>query len=85
MKPAPESFMVKAMVKAYELNGIEVRYFVSGGSGDNNIFSGMGLNCSGISTGMNAVHTTEEYLLMDDFKKAFDVMYTILTDPRVEA
>lgn len=84
MKPDPNGFMVKAMVKSYELNDIEVKYFVSGGSGDSNIFSGLGYNCSGISTGMNAVHTTEEYLIMDDFKKAFDVMYTLLTDPRVE-
>lgn len=82
-KPNPDSFMVKAMVKAYELEGIEPQFRVSNGSGDANIFAGHGYSCSGISTGMNDVHTTNEYLVMEDFDKAFNVIWRLMTEELV--
>ena len=78
-KPDPDSFLFTTMQKCYAAEGIEVGFFTSNGSGDNNIFSGLGYHCGGISTGMNAVHTTGEYLLMEDFEKAFRVIYRMLT------
>lgn len=82
-KPDPNSYMVKAMVAALEAEGITPEFRVGNGSGDANIFAGHGLNCSGISTGMNAVHTTDEYLDMDDFAKAFNVIWRLMTEKLV--
>ncbi len=79
-KPDPNSFMTRAMVKALELEGITPEFRIGNGSGDANIFSGHGYNCSGISTGMNAVHTTDEYLIMEDFAKAFNVVWRLMTE-----
>ncbi len=78
-KPDPDGFMYKSMIRALENEGFQVEYRVSNGSGDANIFSGKGFNCSGISTGMFDVHTTEEYLDMAVFAKAFNVVWSILT------
>ena len=72
--------MTRAMVKALELEGITPEFRIGNGSGDANIFSGHGYNCSGISTGMNAVHTTDEYLVMEDFAKAFNVVWRLMTE-----
>lgn len=79
-KPDPDCFMSKAMVIAHEREGIPVEYAVSNGSGDTNIFAGMGFNCSGISTGMFDVHTTDEYLDMNIWGQTFNIVWRILTD-----
>ena len=71
--------MTKSIIKAYELEGITPTFHVSNGSGDANIFSGKGFHCSGLSTGMNAVHTTEEYLIMEDWAQAFNIVWTLMT------
>ncbi|MBE6994445.1 MAG: M20/M25/M40 family metallo-hydrolase [Ruminococcaceae bacterium] len=78
-KPDPECWMTKSIIKAYELEGITPTFHVSNGSGDANIFSGKGFHCSGLSTGMNAVHTTEEYLIMEDWAQAFNIVWTLMT------
>ncbi|MBE6988494.1 MAG: M20/M25/M40 family metallo-hydrolase [Clostridia bacterium] len=79
-KPNTESFMYKAMQHILTTEGYEIRYGVSNGSGDSNIFSGHGFNCSGLSTGMHDVHTTNEYMEFDTFQKAFDVLWRMLTE-----
>ena len=66
--------------KALELEGITPVYKVSNGAGDANIFSGHGFNCTNITTGMFAVHTTDEYLDMAVFAQAFNVVWRIITD-----
>lgn len=80
-KPDPESFLYKATWNALVAEGITPELKVSNGSGDSNIFSGHGFNCTGISTGMFDVHTTNEYLDMKIFEQAFRVTYRILTTP----
>ena len=67
-------------VDVIELEGITPVYKVSNGAGDANIFSGHGFNCTNITTGMFAVHTTDEYLDMDVFAQAFNVVWRIITD-----
>ena len=79
-KPDLEGFLTKSMHKALELEGITPVYKVSNGAGDANIFSGHGFNCTNISTGMFAVHTTDEYLDMKVFAQAFNVVWRIITD-----
>ena len=80
-KPNPDGFLAKATYQALVKEGYTPEYIVSNGSGDANIFSGYGFDCSGISTGMFDVHTTNEYLDMKIFQKAFNVVWHILTEP----
>lgn len=79
-KPNPDCFMNKAVEIAHQREGIPVEYKVSNGSGDSNIFSGKGFNCSGISTGMFDVHTTDEYLDMKIWGQAFNIVWRLMTD-----
>ena len=79
-KPDLEGYLTKTMHKALELEGITPVYKVSNGAGDANIFSGHGFNCTNITTGMFAVHTTDEYLDMAVFAQAFNVVWRIITD-----
>ena len=79
-KPDLDGFLSKSMHKSLEIEGITPVYKVSNGAGDANIFSGHGFNCTNISTGMFAVHTTDEYLDMSVFAQAFNVVWRILTE-----
>ncbi|KAF5040051.1 hypothetical protein DSECCO2_537520 [anaerobic digester metagenome] len=42
----------------------------TGGGSDANIFSGQGLSCINLGIGMSRVHTTEEFVLVEDMLKA---------------
>lgn len=79
-KPDPESYLSRLTLHAMEKEGFVPEYKVSNGSGDANIFSGKGFNCSGISTGMYNVHTTGEYLDMELFARVTRVVWYMLTD-----
>lgn len=79
-KPDPDCFLSRIMLYAMEQEGFVPEYKVSNGSGDANIFSGHGFNCSGISTGMFDVHTTGEYLDMELFTRVCRVVWRMLTE-----
>lgn len=79
-KPDPNCFLSRITLHALEAEGFTPEYVVTNGSGDSNIFSGKGFNCSGISTGMFDVHTTGEYLDMKVFEQAFNIVWRIMTD-----
>ena len=79
-KPNPDGFLAKATYQSLVKEGYTPQFIVSNGSGDANIFSGHGYDCSGISTGMFDVHTTNEYLDMEIFQKAFNVVWHIMTE-----
>lgn len=78
-RPDPDSFLCRLTHQAMVDEGLVPEYKVSNGSGDTNIFSGHGFNCSGISTGMFDVHTTGEYLDMDIFAQVTRVVWRMLT------
>lgn len=80
LKANPESFLFKTTVAAYEKEGITPQYVISGGGGDANIFAGQGFECGGISTGMLDVHSSDETLHMDIFRKAFNVVFRMMTE-----
>jgi len=79
-KPNENGFLRRAMVKILENAGYTIEYGVTNGSGDANIFSGHGFDCGGITTGMFDVHTTNEYLDMEEFGKAFDIVWSLMTE-----
>jgi tripeptide aminopeptidase len=50
----------------------------TGGGSDANVFNGNGLKTVNISTGMSKVHTTEEFITVDDMTKITEFMYAFL-------
>ncbi len=80
LKADPDCFIMKKTADALRAEGIEPKFTICGGSGDVNIFSGHGFECTGISTGMFEVHTPDEYLDMKIFAQAFRVLWRIVTN-----
>lgn len=58
----------KEFEKEYKKLGIETKLQVIGGGSDANIFSGLGFNSIIVSCGMYDVHTTDEYLVIEDME-----------------
>ncbi|WP_318411987.1 M20/M25/M40 family metallo-hydrolase [Photobacterium leiognathi] len=51
----------------------------TGGGSDANIFNEKGLKTVNLSTGMSKVHTTEEFITIEDMTKITEFLYTYLT------
>lgn len=65
---------------AFEAIGIEPQCQPTGGGSDANNFFAKGVNTLNLSTGMAKVHTTEEYIAIDDMVKIADFMRQYLTN-----
>lgn len=50
----------------------------TGGGSDANIFSGKGLTVANLSTGMSKVHTTEEFIAIEDMQKISQFLLSFL-------
>jgi tripeptide aminopeptidase len=46
----------------------------TGGGCDANVFNQKGLRIANLGTGMRAIHTVNEYLLLDEFARAGEVV-----------
>lgn len=56
----------KEFAEVYESIGVESELVLIGGGCDGNIFSGKGYNPIVLSTGMESVHTKDEYLVLNE-------------------
>ncbi|MCW8344646.1 M20/M25/M40 family metallo-hydrolase [Vibrio sp. ZSDZ65] len=64
---------------AFAKNGIEATTKHTGGGSDANNFNKKGLTTVNLSTGMAKVHTTEEYIAIDDMVKITDFVIAYVT------
>jgi len=69
MRVSEEHTVVRLAQQAAERLGRRLRVTFTGGGSDANIFNGRGLPCVILGTGMRQVHTTEEYLTLEDLVK----------------
>ena len=58
--------------------GKDLRFLRAGGGSDANILNSYGLPTAIIATGMNSVHTTEEYLDINDAVSLAELLYAIV-------
>jgi tripeptide aminopeptidase len=58
--------------------GAEIRCEKTGGGCDANVFNAKGLNIANLGTGMRAIHTTGEYLLIEEFIQSARVVLSML-------
>ena len=70
--------VVQIALQAGKKIGHELRLTKTGGGSDANIFNSRGFPCVILGTGMRKVHSTEEYLPLEDFWKAFRFTLEIL-------
>lgn len=66
--------IVRAVFDAAQRVGWSVATRSTGGGCDANVFNQKGLRVANLGTGMRAIHTVNEYLLLDEFVRAGEVV-----------
>jgi tripeptide aminopeptidase len=69
-----EAPIVRAVLEAARRVGWSVATRSTGGGCDANVFNQKGLRVANLGTGMRAIHTVNEYLLLDEFVRAGEVV-----------
>jgi tripeptide aminopeptidase len=73
-----DSEMIQIVTESLKEMGIEPQINGGGGGMDGNIFNQKGITCVGIATGYFKNHSTEEYLYLDDFYHAGELVARII-------
>ncbi|MGF1727372.1 M20/M25/M40 family metallo-hydrolase [Photobacterium nomapromontoriensis] len=71
--------LIEGIKAAFLANGIEAMTKSTGGGSDANIFNAKGLKTVNLSTGMSKVHTTEEFIKVEDMAEISQFIYCYLT------
>ncbi|MCW8329454.1 M20/M25/M40 family metallo-hydrolase [Photobacterium sp. SDRW27] len=70
---------VETVKAAFIANNVEPKTQSTGGGSDANIFNEKGIKTINLSTGMAKVHTTDEYIKIEDMVGITEFLYTYLT------
>ena len=73
-----DALITKLLKKAADSIGIRLQLESTGGGSDTNILNGCGIETVNISVGMEKVHTTSEYIRIDDIVKTVDFMVAVI-------
>jgi tripeptide aminopeptidase len=74
MDVPPESSICKLVNKAVSNLAYTIEPIASGGGCDANYFNKKGINCVNLGTGMKEIHTVNEYLVLEEFYRAADIV-----------
>jgi len=75
----PEDEVVVGLVRrAGEKMGLKMKAISTGGGSDANIFNSMGIPTVNLTTGMEKVHTTQEYIRIEDLFKLTGLIVEII-------
>lgn len=74
----PEEEVIRLAVAAAEKIGLQPELVSTGGGSDASIVNGNNIRCANLGIGMNAVHTTDEYILVDDLIKDAELVLAII-------
>jgi tripeptide aminopeptidase len=69
-----DSRIVKIIDRAVKGLGHGINYHTSGGGCDANFFNQMGIECANLGTGMYELHTINEYLVLEEFYRAAEIV-----------
>jgi tripeptide aminopeptidase len=70
--------LVKLSEAAFKQAGVEQALVVNGGGSDANVFAGKGLKAVVVGTGMQKIHSTKEYILLDDLQRGKDWLQNLI-------
>lgn len=73
-----EDEIVETVKKACEAIGINFQPAASGGGSDANVFNGNGIKAINLATGMAKVHTTEEFITLENLNNTAKLVYQIM-------
>ncbi len=73
-----DSAVIKRVQKAAEALGRSIKPISTGGGSDANIFNGYGIETAIIGTGMKKVHTTDEYIELEDMVRTAELVVGII-------
>ena len=73
-----EDETVQIVKKACEEIGVNFQPAASGGGSDANVFNGNGIKAVNLATGMAKVHTTEEYITIENLNNTAKLVYQIM-------
>lgn len=74
LKPTDDLVLAKKFAKIYEDLGLETELVVGGGGSDSNVLAGYGYNSIILGVGAFDVHTTSEYLVIEDMVLTTEAM-----------
>jgi len=77
MRLLEDDTVVETVRQAGRILGREQSFIIAGGGSDANIFNGYGVPTAILATGMTDVHTTDEYVDLNDMVKLTELIYTI--------
>jgi len=77
MRLKDDAKVVETVRQAGRALGREQSFIIAGGGSDANVFNGYGLPTAILATGMTDVHTTDEYIDLNDMVKLTELLYTI--------
>jgi tripeptide aminopeptidase len=69
-----DSRIVKIIDRAVKGLGHKIDCHTSGGGCDANFFNQMGIECANLGTGMYELHTVDEYLVLQEFYRAAEIV-----------
>lgn len=78
MQVSEQSKIVKIIDMAVGELGHNIEYHTSGGGCDANFFNQMGIECANLGTGMYELHTVNEYLVLEEFYRAAEIVMETL-------
>ena len=76
--------VVLVAADALERAGQEVRFGLSGGAADANIFNERGLQCLNLANGMIDIHTADERIAVADLEAMVDVTLALVDRRRMK-
>ncbi len=80
MRVTEDHPVVKLALSAAQRLGRQLKITFTGGGSDANIFNGHGLPCVILGTGMQRVHSTEEFLALEDLVKTAELTLQIVLE-----
>ncbi len=72
-----ESPVIKCLAQIDTIDGTQLEQAASGGGSDANVISEYGIDMAILGTGMQKVHTTDEFIELDDMETATALIYKL--------
>ncbi|MGH7790858.1 MAG: M20/M25/M40 family metallo-hydrolase [Thermodesulfobacteriota bacterium] len=79
MDVSSESTITKVVNEAVRNLHYDIELIASGGGCDANFFNKKGMDCVNLGTGMKDIHTVNEYLVLEEFYRAADILLETIT------
>lgn len=78
MDVSEESKIVSLVNQSAKNLGLGIEHIASGGGCDANYFNKNGIECVNLGTGMKEIHTVKEYLVLEEFYRAADILLEVI-------